>query len=98
MMTRRERMHRALDAALDAYDTQVTKTFTFTCGEEFMLRLEQHLAQIAQMGSQGHSALVGFSVDGDGSDRLKIEPKLKVTGEVKTKGTYPEQYEYVGLP
>lgn len=93
----RAALHRALDRVLarDSYDTPVTKMFTFTCGEEFMLRLEQHLAQIAQMGSIGHSGNVAFGVDGDGSDRLKIEPVIKLKGEIKTKGTYPDQYEYV---
>jgi hypothetical protein len=101
---RRARLHRALDAVMDRaranddYNTKVTKSFTFTCGEEFMLRLEQHLAQIAHMGAIGHSGNVSFSVDGDGSDRLSIEPVIKLKGEIKTKGTYPDQYEYVSLP
>jgi len=75
---------------------QETRTYQFTASTEFLNRIENMLAQIQGMGDIGHSGTVGFDVDGDGSDRLKVSPKLKMRGKIKTHGTYPQQYEKVG--
>lgn len=94
MINWKARQRRAL--GLDASD-EVTKTYTITGNSEIMARLDKHLAFIQRLGSIGHSCVAGISVDGDGSDRIKIAedmPKID-EGDVETKGTYPAQYEYV---
>lgn len=82
----------------DARD-EVTKTFTLTASKDFIARLERHLAFIQYLGSVGHSCIAGISVDGDGSDRLKVAEDLPTIKEpeVKTHGTYPDQWESAGV-
>lgn len=80
----------------DAQPT-ITKSFTVTGSKEFIDRLELHLAFIQWLGAVGHSCTAGISVDGDGSDRPRIAEKLPKIKEsdIKTYGTYPDQYEAV---
>ena len=72
-----------------------TREYKLSGSEEFLNRVEQMLAQIVHMGAVGHSGNIAFSVDGDGRDRLEIQPELKLKGEIVTKGSYPDQYEVV---
>lgn len=61
-----------------------------------MGNLERFLAYVAHVGAIGHSCWVGMSVDGDGADKLKVKeplPDMKKL-QTKTKGTYPDQFEY----
>jgi hypothetical protein len=93
-------MRKRLECAFvgDAYDDKATRVYTITGTSEFLNRLDTHLAFIQWLGTVGHSATAGIGVDGDGSDRLRVvSPKLPSIKEsqVKTKGTYPEQFEYV---
>jgi hypothetical protein len=78
----------------DKHD-EVTKTFTVTASSEFMERLERHLAFIVRLGAVGHSCVAGVSVDGDGSDRMKVAEELPNIKEadIKVRGKYPDQYE-----
>jgi hypothetical protein len=80
--------------AFDAQDT-VTRNFTVTGQKDFIDRLTRHIAFIKWLGDVGHSCVAGISVDGDGSDRLRVAEKLPSIKEngVKTHGTYPDQWE-----
>jgi hypothetical protein len=80
--------------AMDVSDS-VTKTFTITGPSDFVERLARHIAFIKWLGDIGHSCTAGISVDGDGSDRIKVAEKLPSIKEsgVKTHGTYPDQWE-----
>ena len=81
----------------DAQDT-VTATFTVSASPEFIERLTRHLSFIQRLGAIGHSTFAAIYVDGDGSDRLRIETELPEVKEkdIKTKGTYPDQFETAG--
>lgn len=52
--------------------TPVTKTFTITADPHTMKRFEKFLCFFHYNG--GHSGLFGMYFDGDGSDRLKVDP------------------------
>lgn len=82
----------------DAYTDKGERTYVITGTEDFLKRLDTHLSFIQYLGAVGHSATAGIGVDGDGADRITVQsPKLPSIKEkqVKTKGTYPEQFEYV---
>lgn len=93
-------MRRRFDIAPvgDAYTDKGERMYVITGTEDFLKRLDTHLAFIQYLGSVGHSATAGIGVDGDGADRITVKaPKLPSIKErqVKTKGTYPAQFEYV---
>lgn len=50
----------------------VTKTFTISASPDVMRRFERFLAFFHYNG--GHSGIFGMPFDGDGSDRMRIEP------------------------
>jgi hypothetical protein len=90
---KRRQLHRALDAALDAAPDQDERVYKVTASEEFLNRLDKHMAFIAWLGNVGHSCVAGISVDGDGSDRPKIDvPSVKIKeNEVVTRDGPYEQ-------
>lgn len=51
----------------------VTVDIKLTGSEEFVAQVLWHLKAIEYMGSVGHSTMLGIDVDGDGSDRLRVE-------------------------
>jgi hypothetical protein len=79
------------------YDAQEqsTITLTITGPKDFVDRLARHISFIKWLGDIGHSCVAGISVDGDGSDRIKVAEELPSIKEsaVKTHGTYPDQWE-----
>lgn len=90
-----KRQQRAM--ARDAKSSVSTKTYTVTGPKEFIDQLDRHLGLIQWLGAVGHSAWAGVYVDGDGQDRVKLTPEIGDIKEsdIKTKGTYPDQFEYV---
>lgn len=52
--------------------TQVTKTYAVTTSPEVHRKLEMFLALLHY--NAGHSGTFGMQFDGDGSDRLRVEP------------------------
>lgn len=54
--------------------TTETKTFTITAGPALMRRIERFLALLHFNSSFGHSAIFAMPLDGDGSEKVKIEP------------------------
>jgi hypothetical protein len=82
-------IHRTSDAGFE----KETRTYKITGPADFLIRFENFLAQVERMGAIGHSGVAGLGVDGDGSDRITVEPKLKLRGKVVERGTYPNGYE-----
>lgn len=54
--------------------TTETKTFTITASPTLMRRIERFLALLHFNSSFGHSAIFGMALDGDGSEKVKVEP------------------------
>lgn len=52
---------------------QITKTYTITATPDTLLKFERFLAMMHW--NRGHSALFGMSFDGDGHERLKVDPE-----------------------
>lgn len=82
--------------SMDSYDDVITKQYTITGPKDFMIRLEQFLAFVQYLGRIGHSTWAGIGVDGDGADRIEVTPEIELKGEVLTRGTYPDNFEFVG--
>jgi len=55
-------------------DDDVTETFKVTASPKVMERFKRFLTFLAYNG--GHSGIFGLYFDGDGSDFLRVEPKL----------------------
>lgn len=55
-------------------ENPITKTFTITASPKLIKRLERFLALIHFSSNWGHSGIFGMPLDGDGSDRIQVEP------------------------
>jgi hypothetical protein len=91
-LNKRTQLHRALDAALDAAE-QSERVYRVKASEDFLNRLDKHMAFIAYLGGVGHSCVAGISVDGDGSDHAMVDvPGVKIKeNEVVTRDGPYEQ-------
>jgi hypothetical protein len=51
-----------------------TKTFTITTSPAIMRRIERFLALLHFASNWGHSGIFGMPLDGDGSEKVKVDP------------------------
>ena len=60
-----------------------TREYKMTASGEVLNRLEMFLRVLITAGNVGHSGTFGMGFDGDGSDKLKVEPEPVGISEIK---------------
>ena len=65
---------------------RITKTFTITTSADVMKRLERFFAMLHFNSNWGHSSFFGLFVDGDGADKITVDPKPTNHEEVDLLG------------
>lgn len=63
-----------------------TKTFTITTSPGIMRRIERFLALLHHNSRFGHSATFAMPLDGDGEDKVTVEPEPDFAKEVSLIG------------
>lgn len=70
--------------------TTETRTYTITASPSVLARFERLLALFHFASGWGHSGCFGMSLDGDGPERLQVEPEprqyRKGVGEISNVG------------
>ena len=65
---------------------RITRTFEITTSKDVMERFERFLALLHYNSCFGHSGLFAMPLDGDGSDKVTISPRLRFQHEVDLCG------------
>lgn len=81
------------------------KVFTITASPGVMRRIERFLALLHHNSRFGHSATFGMPLDGDGEDKVTVDPTPDYAGEVGMIGSvggdieiaYNDSYSCFGL-
>ena len=63
-------------------EERITKTFAITTSPDVMERFERFLALLHYNSCFGHSGLFAMPLDGDGSDKVEVSPRLRFQHEV----------------
>lgn len=82
--------------AADRAPAEAERTYKVSGNADVLERLDKFLAYVAWCSGVGHTCTVGFDIDGDGADRLRLESGAEVEVDEDDVRVIPGDYEVLG--